>query len=105
MKHTLLFILFIICCATAGYSQSAKGAGNVDLMIFPNPATEFIAVNDEDEIVTEIVIYNLVGKKVRVFEATPNERFAVGDLPKGMYLVQLIDSNQKIINTQKVNKK
>ena len=105
MKQTLLFLSFLVFGALAWFSQSTKSFDKPDLAIYPNPATEFISVNDEEELVGQIFIYNLVGKKVRTFEVMPNERFAVGDLPKGMYLVQLIDKDDKIINTQKINKK
>lgn len=105
MKQTLL-LLFFVLSAKAAFSQSAfKGLDRPDLAIYPNPAVEFIAVNDEEATVKQIVIFNLVGKKVRSFDAMPNERFPIGDLPKGMYLVQLLDGENKIINTQKVNKK
>ena len=105
MKQTLL-LLFFLFSAKIVFSQSAfKGMERPDLAIFPNPAVDFIAVNDEDAVVNQIVIFNLVGKRVRSFDAAPNERFPVGDLPKGMYLVQLLDHDNKIINTQKVNKK
>jgi hypothetical protein len=106
MKQKLLFFLFIMTVSTAAFSQStAKGLDRPDLAIYPNPVMEYIAVSDEEAIVNQIVIFNLVGKKVRTFDAVPNERFHVGDLPKGLYLIQLVDSNNKIINTQKVNKK
>lgn len=105
MKQTLLFLAFLVFGATAAFSQSIKSLDKPDLAIYPNPATEFIAVNDAEELVGQLLVYNLVGKKVRTFEVTPDERFSVGDLPKGMYLVQLIGKDNRIINTQKINKK
>ena len=106
MKQALLLFFFLLFAAKAAFSQSAfKGQDRPSLAIYPNPAVEYIAVNDDDGLVNQIVIFNLVGKKVRSFTATPNERFIVGDLPKGMYLVQLLDTDNKIINTQKVSKK
>ncbi len=107
MKQTLLSLFFFMVMFGAASAQTtAKGPiDRPGLAIYPNPAVEYIAVNDEDAIVHQIVVFNLVGKKIRTFEAEPDERFPIGDLPKGMYLVQLLDSDSKIINTQKVNKK
>lgn len=105
MKQTLLSLAFLFFGAVSAFSQATRSLEKPDLAIYPNPATEFISVNDEAEIVGQLFVYNLVGKKVRTFEVTPDERFSVGDLPRGMYLVQLVSKDNKIINTQKINKK
>jgi hypothetical protein len=113
MKQTLplLFTLFLALTINAQTSFSDRLAFNfggdhdkVELQVYPNPATEYISIN-ENSVVREIKIYNLVGRQMKSFEYANGERHYVGDLPRGMYLVQMIGSNDKILKTQRVNKR
>ena len=74
------------------------------ISIFPNPTTEFISVAN-DKNVKQITIFNLVGRKMKTFEAKSGERYDVSSLPNGMYLVQLRDYNLKVITTQRISKR
>ncbi|MFT4759673.1 MAG: hypothetical protein ACI9XO_000152 [Paraglaciecola sp.] len=74
------------------------------ISIFPNPTTEFISVAN-DKNVKQITIFNLVGRKIKIFEAKSGERYNVSGLPNGMYLVQLRDHNLKVITTQRISKR
>ena len=96
----LLFVLFSFL--TVGQAQTAAKGG---ISVFPNPATEYISVNDGGENLEQIAVFNLVGKKVKEFEYVKGENYSVSDLPKGMYLVQLVDRNKRIVKTQKVDKR
>lgn len=88
---------------TVGRTQTAaKGAG---ISVFPNPATEYISVNDGGETIDQVAIFNLVGKKMKEYDYVRGETYSVADLPKGMYLVQLVDRNKRIVKTQKVDKR
>jgi len=114
MKHTLplLFLLFLAFAINAQTSFSDQlalnfnsgGLEEIELKVFPNPATEYISIND-NKVVEKIKVYNLVGRQMKAFYYTPGEKHYVGDLPRGMYLVQLIGDNDKIIKTQRVNKR
>lgn len=112
MKKNLLLIFFL--CFTIGLFAQRAGSGGgsdristeqvVDLQVFPNPATSFIGVNHQGEVAT-IKVFNLVGRHMKTFSALPGEKHYVGDLPRGMYLVQLVDNKNKIITTKRVNKR
>ena len=114
MKQTLLFLFLCLFSLTVAYSQSSfsdrltiRPSGEpekVELRVFPNPATDYISITDND-VVSKITIYNLVGKEMKTFEALDQERYYVGDLPRGMYLVQMRRQDDKIITTQRVNKR
>jgi Secretion system C-terminal sorting domain len=101
MKHVLLIITFF----TTSFALQAQKSSKIDLSVYPNPATEYISVQDDNEVVGQMLVYNLVGKKMKTFEISKGESYYVADLPKGMYLVQILDRNSKIITTQKVNKR
>lgn len=99
MKHILPLVFFLVLGLSATYAQ--KGG----LSVYPNPATDYISIDDNNDQIVQVAIYNLVGKKVKEFEYVRGEHYYVADLPKGMYLVQLIDRNQHVIKTQKVDKR
>lgn len=110
MKHTLLLALFIICGLTAfsqnrfsNSAQANKANVHSDVKVFPNPAVDFIGVTKADK-VRKIRIYNLVGRQMKNFDAVQGEKYYVGDLPRGMYLVQLVGENKRVITTRRVNK-
>jgi len=111
MKQILLLAFFIFCGLTAfsqnrfsssaHLSQTSKRV--LDVKIFPNPATDYIGITNSQK-VQQVRIYNLVGRQMKNFKTVQDEKYYVGDLPRGMYLVQLIDSNQRVIITKRVNK-
>jgi len=50
--------------------------------------------------VNRIDLYNTLGGKVRSFYfPQAGDSFEAGDLPQGVYLVSLVDSNGKVIRT------
>lgn len=102
MKHVLLLLFFFVMFGAAAKAQQGS---NVNLSVFPNPTTEYISVQDDNDIVSHVVVFNLVGKKMKVFPFLKGESYYVADLPKGMYLVQIIDKSSKVLNTQKLNKR
>ncbi len=114
MKQALLFLFLFSFSLTVAYSQTnfsdrlsikpVSSKEKVDLQIFPNPATDYIGVTKND-VVDKIMVFNLVGRQMKSFEAVDGEKYYVGDLPRGMYLIQLLNSDNQIITTQRVNKR
>ncbi|MFZ1497795.1 MAG: T9SS type A sorting domain-containing protein [Saprospiraceae bacterium] len=76
-----------------------------ELTIYPNPAVDYISLEDADNIVRYLAIYNLVGRRVKMLPASEDVRYPVSDLSTGMYLVQLLDSDSKVITTQRLSKR
>ena len=87
--------------ATNYSSQSVSIS--TQLQIFPNPAANYIGVTDSEE-AKQIVVYNLVGSKMKSFFATNGEKYYIGDLKRGMYLIQILGRNNKVLTTQRVSK-
>lgn len=75
-----------------------------NLKIYPNPAFDFIRLKESTG-VKSLVIYNLVGRKVKKFDAEKGKSYRIADLPKGMYLVQLLGKDGKVLTTQRMSKK
>lgn len=113
MKHALPLFLFLLITigltAQTSFSQRfalEKERAQVEattLKIFPNPAADFISVNDNTGIY-RIVVYNLVGRKMKTFNAQNGDKHDVSELPKGMYLIQLLGKGDKIITTRRLQK-
>lgn len=106
MKHFIL--LFSFCFITtlavsqSSYRSSSATTSNIELRVFPNPATEYIKINNND-VVSQIAIYNLAGRRIKSFNYSNGQKYYLGDLPRGMYLVQLISSNQRRLATRRIS--
>ena len=81
------------------------GPQNPKITVYPNPATDYISFDNVDNI-GQVAIVNLVGRKLKMFENIQRgERYDVSDLPGGMYLVQIMDQNGKVVSTVRVSKR
>jgi hypothetical protein len=85
-------------------TTSTFAVKKTDIKIFPNPTTNYISLTEADE-VDHIVIYNIVGRPVKMFDVNYGNRYNVIDLPTGMYLVRLMGRNDKTIKTVRLSKK
>ena len=114
MKKTLL-LFFVVLYSSMAFSQSfserltvskKNTEDKIDLKVFPNPVTTFINLNSNAEaLVDKILIFNLVGSKMKTFEFEEGKKYYIGDLPKGMYLIQLLGKKSQILRTQRVSKR
>ncbi len=110
MKQTLLLVIFIFLSGAA-FSQTSFSSGlkfmpvkeKVDIRIYPNPVTTELGITD-NKVVKSITVYNTVGRIVKAFEYEIGERFYVGDLPRGIYLVQFLNADKKVITTKRMKK-
>ena len=104
MRLLLLTFSFVFLAGIA--TLSAQSSRVAPLKIFPNPATEHISVNEvPGDNTGYISIFSLMGRSVREFEYVKDDRYYIGDLPKGIYLVHPQDKNHKTIATQKLEKR
>ncbi|MEM1122607.1 MAG: T9SS type A sorting domain-containing protein [Bacteroidota bacterium] len=107
----ILLIIPILCltiCAMAQLDAQIADASIRPLKkttkIYPNPAFNFIGLNNVAN-VQSITIYNLVGRKIKQFQTSKDKRYDITDLPRGMYLVQLVGRDGKVVTTQRMSKK
>ncbi|MCB4808620.1 T9SS type A sorting domain-containing protein [Tamlana sp. 62-3] len=71
-----------------------------DLSIYPNPATKTITINNTLDNISEIEIYNVLGKKVLT---SITKTIDVSNLKSGIYLVSIMD-NDGIKTTKRIIK-
>ena len=106
----LLFTLAIHCQSVAKPTNaqssltSKKAISKTALKIYPNPATHFIQLQEVTGI-SAVIVYNLVGRKIKQFIAEKGKSYSIKDLPKGMYLIQLLGYDGKVVTTQRMSKK
>ena len=84
-------------------TTATNNAGNdVKLTLFPNPTSDYFQISDLAGL-KSIEVFNIVGTKVKAFDAIPQKQYFVGDLNEGMYLVRLISSSKKILKTVRMS--
>lgn len=113
MKRNLLSLLLIIIgfCTYAQSSNDVSGnytatqKDEIKISIYPNPASDYISVQDKDNVLSNVIIYNLAGRRVKSFITESNQFLNITDLPKGMYLIQFLDKSNKLLTTQRLSKK
>lgn len=114
VRALLVFIVFIFLKTNLPAQQIASSASilttsSVDadhfhiLKVFPNPVEDYIQIT-KNSVVDKIHVYSLVGKKVKSFQYHTDERYYLGDVRKGIYLIQLKDQNNKILTTKRISK-
>ena len=80
---------------------------NLQLNIFPNPATEFIYIEAKSGVSAEMEIgfYSLLGKEIHSYgNATLPHKVVLKDLPAGTYFLRLTDKSGDFKNFKIVNK-
>lgn len=106
----LICSILLVSFTIQGQTVKAKGisstsaSAKADLKIYPNPASNFIQLKVTAG-VSAIIIYNLVGRKIKDFTPAKDKTYLIADLPKGMYLIQLLDFSGKVLTTQRLSKK
>jgi hypothetical protein len=73
--------------------------------IYPNPVTEFMYLKDDYDAVKTVEVYNVVGRQLQRFSVSySGQKYDVSRLPRGIYMVRMLDESGNIIRTQRVSK-
>jgi hypothetical protein len=86
------------------YATAVKETNESKLTVFPNPTSDFFKVSEMPGLKT-IELFNIVGNKVRSYDAVPQKQYYVGDLTDGIYLVRLESASGKVIKTIRLSKR
>jgi len=84
--------------------SSVGEAISSDLRIFPNPSSDYFALSNAKG-VSRIVLYNIVGRAVRTFEAAEGRKYNISDLPDGIYLASLENQRGEAMRTMRISKR
>lgn len=75
-----------------------------NLRLYPNPASAYFQISHSENI-TSVSVYSLVGRHLKKFHAFPGEKFYIGDLDRGMYLVRMVDKHNEVVKTLRLSKR
>lgn len=75
------------------------------ITVYPNPATNYFMLKNANKVET-VLVYNILGREVKRFRMeTENDKYFVNDLPKGMYVIRLMNDSNDVIQTIRMNKR
>lgn len=104
MKHALLSFIFILfSCGLSAQSMSHRGQAE-DLRVFPNPVVEYFKIGHSDRVKT-LSLMNMTGRTVKRFKYSDNRQYDIATLHRGVYLLQMRDSSNKVIKTLRITKR
>jgi len=69
-----------------------------NIRLYPNPTTNSFSIDLED--VNKVLLYNTAG--IKVFESSKQNIYSISSLPKGVYLVKAITTNNRVITSKLV---
>lgn len=71
--------------------------------VYPNPSDGLFTVKGDKQI-NEVQIFSLTGRMVRSFRYNDGQWYNITDLPKGTYLIRLMDRGGQQLTTKLMNK-
>ena len=74
------------------------------LRVYPNPTSDFISLS-KNSFVKQLWVTNILGKRVRTFSSSYNGKYDISELPDGIYMVSMVDANNRIVKTVRVSKR
>lgn len=89
---------------TANVEDAAKEYSKANLRLYPNPAIDYFEITPNAP-VDKIELYNMIGKKIRTYNAEYTNRFDISEIPPGLYLVSLINEKRGVLKTLRLNKR
>jgi len=98
--NTLAVIDGDVCIPSC--TTGTKETSDVKLSVYPNPTSDYFQISDLTGL-RYIELFNIVGNKIKSFDAAPARQYYVGDLSEGMYLVRMMDSGKKILKTVRLS--
>jgi hypothetical protein len=96
-------ILGVISTTFNVQTTSSKELTKAEIKVYPNPTTDYFQISDPK--VSSVTVFNIVGNKMRTFDAIPDRYYDVGDLKEGLYLVRMMDKSNKVIKTVRLSKR
>lgn len=86
-------------------STPVQNISNNSFGISPNPVEDVFTLTGNTAGVSKIVLYNIIGKMVRSYNASGVTRFDIGDLTDGIYLVRVEDRTGRALKTLRLVKR
>ena len=81
-----------------------------DIKIYPNPSSEYFSISFSDvnkefaDGVKNITVDNIVGKEVKRYEATAENKYSLVGLKRGIYIVRIFDQQDRMVKALRLSK-
>ncbi len=101
VKHTNTLYYVVEYSGNVGFKDIDN---KVNINIYPNPSQKSISIDNDSKVsITEIVIFDLMGRKIKdISPSNTNPQLVdISDLNKGVYVLRLFD-NEKQLATKKI---
>jgi hypothetical protein len=85
-------------------STSTRDIRLDNVQLFPNPSTDYFQLSRVEN-VDRIVLYNVIGRRMREFEVQEGARYRLAGLPDGIYLAALVNDQRGVMRTLRVHKR
>jgi hypothetical protein len=74
------------------------------MIAMPNPFSDQITIEANDQSITQLAIYNTLGEEVAVTKITADRRWKVdfSDIPKGLYILQATDEKGRTVAVESI---
>lgn len=86
-------------------TTSTRDLRQEEVQLFPNPSSDYFQLKNMSDNVDRIVLYNIIGRKMREFNAQDGSRYKLAGLPDGVYFAALVNDQKGILRTLRVHKK
>lgn len=73
------------------------------LAVYPNPASTSFTITSNDA-ASQVWVYDLAGRPLRQFNFANEQSYDIQDLPKGAYIVRLMDRSGETMISRMLNK-
>ena len=73
------------------------------VLIYPNPTVDRFQINEDSDI-SEIAIYNIVGKQIAGDTHYAGKAHDISKLDEGIYLVRMMNSDQEVVKVLRLTK-
>jgi hypothetical protein len=83
--------------------SSTRNLTRQPVKVYPNPSNGLFSIKGLKQI-GQVEVYGLTGSKVRSFQYGDGQWYDITDLPRGTYLVRLIDRSGQQLVTKMINK-
>ncbi len=100
---TLIAVYDFAVTGSGSCITSVSSLDKAALKIYPNPASDYFRLPETHKI-QQLVVYNVLGNRIRTFDVNNDQNYNISDLPNGVYFVGMIDRNHEIVKTVKLQK-
>ena len=106
----MLCVIIVSLGLNPGLGQDIDLEAYKNLKIYPNPSSEYFSISFNEikkEVeggVKVITVDNIVGKEVKRYTATPDNKYSLVGLKRGIYIVRIFDGQDRMIKALRLSK-